>query len=378
VQEFLRVGKSLKEARSGGASGCVEISSFGSESCVLTGYMNWPKILELALHDGVDPRSGAQIGPKTGDPRSFTSYDDLQQAYAAQLRYFVDVKIAGNSRIERLFAKYMPAPFLSVLVEDCIDKGEDYNGPGPRHPTTYVQGVGLGTTTDSLAAIREHVFVRRAMSMDRIMEAQDSDFAGYERERRLLADESPAFGNDDDRADCIARMIFDAYFQALDGRPNTKGGRYRVNLLPTTVHIYFGSVVGASANGRRAGAPLSDGISPSQGADRCGPTAVLRSAGKIDHVRTGGTLLNQRFLPDVLRDETGLRKLGDLVRTYFRFDGHHIQFNVVDSETLRRAQESPSEYRDLIVRVAGYSDFFNNLDRSLQDEIISRTAHEEL
>jgi formate C-acetyltransferase len=203
------------------------------------------------------------------------------------------------------------------------------------------------------------------------------DFVGCELERRLLADESPAFGNDDDRADSIARDVFEAYFQALDGRPNTKGGRYRVNLLPTTVHVYFGSVVGATANGRRAGKPLSDGISPTQGADHHGPTAVVRSAAKIDHVRTGGTLLNQRFLPDVMQDEAGLRKVADLVRTYFRYDGHHIQFNVVDSATLRCAQERPEEYRDLIVRVAGYSDFFHQLDRPLQDEIIARTAHRE-
>jgi formate C-acetyltransferase len=378
VQEFLRVGKSLEEARSGGPSGCVEISAFGTESCVLTGYMNWPKLLELALHDGVDVRTDKRIGPATGDPRQFRTFDDLFAAYRTQLRYFVDLKIEGNSRIERLFAEHMPAPFLSVFVDDCIAKGEDYNGPGPRHPTTYIQGVGLGTTTDSLSAIREHVFERRTMTMDALLDALEHDFVGNARERRLLAEESPFFGNDDDRADTIARAAFDAYFDALDGRPNTKGGKYRVNLLPTTVHVYFGSVVGASANGRRAGVPLSDGISPTQGADTHGPTAVIRSVGKIDHVRTGGTLLNQRFLPDVLKGEVGLRKVADLVRTYFRYDGHHIQFNVVDSETLRRAQEHPEEYRDLIVRVAGYSDYFHRLDRPLQDEVIARTAHSEL
>jgi formate C-acetyltransferase len=378
VQEFLRVGKSLEEARSGGPSGCVEISAFGTESCVLTGYMNWPKLLELALHDGVDVRTGKRIGPATGDPRGFSTFEHVFDAYCAQLRYFVDLKIEGNSRIERLFAEHMPAPFLSVFVDDCIAKGEDYNGPGPRHPTTYIQGVGLGTTTDSLSAIREHVFERRTMTMGALLNALEHDFVGHARERRLLAEESPFFGNDDDRADTIACAAFDAYFDAVDGRPNTKGGKYRVNLLPTTVHVYFGSVVGASANGRRAGVPLSDGISPTQGADTHGPTAVIRSVGKIDHVRTGGTLLNQRFLPDVLKGEAGLRKVADLVRTYFRYDGHHIQFNVVDSETLRRAQEHPEEYRDLIVRVAGYSDYFHRLDRPLQDEVIARTAHSEL
>ncbi len=376
-QEFLRAGKSLEDARAGGPSGCVTVSAFGKESCVLTGYMNWPKILEVALHDGIDPRTGRRIGPATGDPRSFGTFDELFDAYREQLEYFVDLKIEGNSRIERLFAEHMPAPFLSVLVEDCIERGADYNDAGPRYPTTYIQGVGLGTMTDALAAIQEHVFVRGTTTMDRLVGALDGDFLGAETLRGTLLHRSPKFGNDDDSADRIAQALFDAYFHAIDGRPNTKGGQYRVNLLPTTVHVFFGEMVGATADGRKAGVPLSDGISPVQGADTRGPTAVIRSVGKIDHVRTGGTLLNQRFLPDVLADEGGLRKLGDLVRTYFRLDGHHIQFNVVDSATLRRAQELPGEYRDLIVRVAGYSDYFNNLDRALQDEIIARTAHEE-
>ena len=377
-QEFLRAGKSLDDARAGGPSGCVTVSAFGKESCVLTGYMNWPKILEIALHDGVDPRTGIRLGPETGDPRSFTSFSQLLEAYRTQLRHFVDLKIEGNNRIERLFAEHMPAPFLSVLVEDCIERGEDYNDAGPRYPTTYIQGVGLGTTTDALAAIEEHVFSRGTTTMAELLGGLAADFAGFESLRGRLVHQSPKFGNDDDRADKIARALFDAYFHAVDGRPNTKGGCYRVNLLPTTVHVFFGEMVGATAGGRKAGVPLSDGISPTQGADTHGPTAVIRSVGKLDHVRTGGTLLNQRFLPDVLRDEAGLKKLGDLVRTYFRMDGHHVQFNVVDSETLRRAQEAPSEHRDLIVRVAGYSDYFNNLDRALQDEIIARTAHEEV
>jgi len=377
LQEFLRAGKSIEDARHGGPSGCVTISAFGKESCVLTGYMNWPKLLELALHDGVDPRTGKQIGPKTGDPRGFARYEEVFEAYVAQLNYFVDLKMEGNHIIERMFAEQMPAPFLSVLVDDCIEKGEDYNGPGPRYPTTYIQGVGLGTTTDSLAAIKAHVFARQTFTMERLLEALDADFEGWEDERLRLVRDAPKFGNDDDAADGVAQALFEAYYDAIDGRPNTKGGSYRVNLLPTTVHIFFGEMVGASANGRRAGTPLSDGISPTQGADTRGPTAVLKSVGKIDHVKTGGTLLNQRFLPDVLQGESGLEKLGHLVRTYFRYNGHHIQFNVVGSKTLREAQRLPDQYSDLIVRVAGYSDYFRNLDRALQDEVIARTAHSE-
>ncbi len=377
VQEFVRAGKSIEDARAGGPSGCVTISAFGKESCVLTGYMNWPKLLELALHDGVDPASGRQLGPRTGDPRTFSSFDELFAAYRSQLKYFVDLKIEGNTIIERLFAEHLPAPFLSVLVDDCIAKGEDYNGPGPRYPTTYIQGVGLGTTSDALSAIHALVFDRAKLTMDRLLDALDRDFIGADDVLRLLSHDVPRYGNDDDAADTVACRLFDAYFDAIDGRPNSKGGAYRVNLLPTTVHVFFGTKVSATANGRRAGTPLSDGISPTQGADVRGPTAVLKSAAKIDHVRTGGTLLNQRFLPSVLERETDLEKVGHLVRAYFRMNGHHLQFNVVGSDTLRDAQAHPERHRDLIVRVAGYSDYFHNLGEGLQEEIIARTAHAE-
>lgn len=376
LQQFLRTGKSIADARAGGPSGCVTISAFGKESCVLTGYMNWAKILEIALHNGVDPATGRQLGPQTGDAAAFDCFDDVIAAYEKQLSYFVDLKIEGNQKIEKLFSQWMPAPFLSLFVDDCIDRAADYNGAGPRYPTTYIQGVGLGTTTDALAAIQALVYDRKIVSMPDLLCALASNFSDAEALRRRLVQDAPKFGNDDESADRIARMLFELYFQAIDSRPNTKGGTYRINLLPTTAHIFFGEKVGATANGRFAGAPVSDGISPSQGADVKGPTAVLKSVGKIDHVRTGGTLLNQRFLPDVLQGETGLRKLAAMVRTYFRFDGHHIQFNVVDSDTLRKAQAHPEQHRDLIVRVAGYSDYFCVLDPSLQNEIIQRTAHE--
>jgi formate C-acetyltransferase len=186
---------------------------------------------------------------------------------------------------------------------------------------------------------------------------------------------TPKYGNDDDYADSIMRAVFEAYFEAVDGRPNTKGGKYRINLLPTTVHVYFGKMVGATADGRKAREPLSEGVSPVQGADRKGPTAVVKSVSKIDHVRTGGTLLNQKFAPELLEEEQGIDKLASLIRTYFRFDGHHIQFNVVNADTLREAQKHPEKYGDLLVRVAGYSDYFINLTTELQNEIIKRTEH---
>ncbi|RPJ43518.1 MAG: formate C-acetyltransferase/glycerol dehydratase family glycyl radical enzyme, partial [Chloroflexi bacterium] len=193
---------------------------------------------------------------------------------------------------------------------------------------------------------------------------------------QLLLNRSPKFGNDDDQADLLMVRVFEAYYNAIDGRPNTRGGQFHINLLPTTCHVYFGSVTGATPDGRPAWAPLSEGISPVQGADRCGPTAVIRSVAKMDHARTGGTLLNQKFTPQLLAGEDGLEHLVQLVRTYFKLDGHHIQFNVVDANTLRAARKNPRQYRDLIVRVAGYSDYFCDLGEALQDEIIARTEHQ--
>ncbi len=378
VQELVRMGKTVADARNGGSSGCVEVGAFGKENYNLTGYFNMPKVLELALHDGVDPRTGRRIGPPTGDATAFNSYEQLFEAYCRQLGALMDVKVRGNQVIERLYAEHLPVPFLSLLIDDCTATGKDYHDGGARYNTTYVQGVGLGTMADALTALRAHVYDKQTVSMVGLLAALRDDFQGHERTRQLLLNRGPRYGNDDDYADDVMRAVFEAYFQAVDGRPNTKGGRYHVNLLPTTCHVYFGSVCGATPDGRRAGTPLSEGISPVQGADRRGPTAVLRSAAKMDHVRTGGTLLNQKLSPQLLAGDGGLETLLQLVRTYFKLDGHHIQFNVVDAATLRAAQQHPEEHRDLIVRVAGYSDYFCDLSTALQDEIIARTEHQAL
>jgi formate C-acetyltransferase len=289
------------------------------------------------------------------------------------LRHFIDIKILGNNVIERLYARYLPAPFLSLLVEDCIAKGKDYNDGGPRYNSTYIMGVAPATVTDSLSAIRYHVFDRRNLTMAELLDALAANFEGHERTRLMLWNKTPKFGNDDEYADAILARVFDAYFEAINGRPNTKGGTYRVNYLSTTCHVYFGSVTGATPDGRSAWQPHSDGISPVQGADRKGPTAVIQSAARMDHARTGGTLLNQKFTPKLVEGEKGLDNLAHLVRSYFKLDGHHIQFNVVTADTLREAQRDPEKHRDLIVRVAGYSDYFCDLTTALQNEIIART-----
>jgi trans-4-hydroxy-L-proline dehydratase len=376
VQEMVRAGKSLTDAREGGTSGCVETGAFGKEAYILTGYFNIPKILELTLHDGNDPRTKKQLGLSTGGSGTFATFDDLFAAFEKQMLHFIDIKVRGNNVIERLYAANMPAPFLSILVNDCILKGKDYHDGGPRYDSSYIQGVGIGTITDCLSAIKTHVFEQKTMTMEKIIEILDADFAGFERERLKLVNKTPRYGNDDTSADALLVRIFEAYYRAIDGRKNTRGGTYHINLLPTTCHVYFGSVTGATPDGRRAWMPLSEGISPVQGADRHGPTAVLKSASRMDHVRTGGTLLNQKFTPSLLADKTGMDALVGLIRSYFNLDGHHIQFNVIDAGTLRMAQKNPEQYRDLIVRVAGYSDYFCDLSEVLQNEIISRTEHQ--
>jgi len=375
IKEMLHAGKTITDARAGGPSGCVTISAFGKESCTLTGYINWPKILELACNNGIDPSTGEQLGPRTGDPREFTNFDQFMEAYRTQLKFFVDLKIQANNIIERMYADYMPAPFMSLLMNDCIAKGRDYHNGGPRYNTTYIQGVGIGTLTDAMTAVKFHVYDKKTTTMEQLLQVMQADFKGYEKLQHVLLHQTPKYGNDDDYADNIAEELFDIYYDILNGRPNTKGGKYRVNLLPTTVHIYFGSVIGALPNGRNASEPVSEGISPTQGADIKGPTAVVKSAAKLDHARTGGTLLNMKFTQQTLAGDA-IDKLAHLIRAYFRMNGHHMQFNVVNAETLRKAQENPQRYRDLIVRVAGYSDYFIDVGRDLQNEIISRTQHQ--
>ena len=374
VQELLNAGKTLDDARQGGSSGCVETGSWGNEAYILTGYLNIPKIFQLTLYNGFDTQSGKQLGLRTGDAREFKSYDELWDAFKKQLHHMVDIKVRGNNVIEKLYAQYMPAPCLSIVTNDCISKGKDYNNGGSRYNTRYIQGVGIGTITDCLTSIKYNVFDKKNFTMAELIQAMDDNYAGHEEIFNMVMNRTPKYGNDDDYADDIMQDVFRLYRDEVTGRPTMSGGQYHVDMLPTTCHIYFGEVIGATANGRLANKPVSEGISPEKFADTNGPTAVIKSCAKMDHCSTGGTLLNQKFTPSAIAGETGLDNLASLIRSYFAMDGHHIQFNVFDKETLLEAQKHPDDYRDLIVRVAGYSDYFRNLDKELQDEIINRTA----
>lgn len=387
IKELMRDGKSLEDAREGGCSGCIEVGAFGKEAYLLTGYLNTPKILEITLNNGIDPESGKRLGLETGDPRTFTSFEQLYEAWHRQMEYFVNLKLSVNNYIERMFSLYAPATFLSIFIDDCIAKGKDYYSGGARYNTTYIQCTGLGTITDCFTALKKHVFEDRRYTMDKILEAMRNNWGedtadniqmDYRIMRQYIRNHTPFFGNDDTYADTIAVRVYEDLVKAIDGRPNTRGGHTRLNMLSTTCHNYFGSVCGATPDGRLAHFAISDGTSPAHGSDSHGPTAVIKSLGKLDQTLSGGTLLNVRFVPTLLRREEDLKKFASLVRTYFKFGGHHIQFNIVDTQTLLDAQKHPENYRDLLVRVAGYSDYFNDMTEQLQNEIIARTENDDL
>ena len=412
IKELVREGKTLEDAREGGCSGCIEVGAFGKEAYLLTGYLNTPKILEITLNNGIDPETGKRLGLETGDPRTFKTFEELYDAWHQQMVYFVNLKLSVNNYIERMFSLYAPATFLSLYIDDCIEKGKDYYSGGARYNTTYIQCTGLGTITDCFTTLKKHVFEDKRYTMDEILEAcrnnwgerptsnpsrwgressglqedhasvsspDEEDARRAERVcRSYIRNHTPFFGNDDPYADNIAVRVYNDLVKAIEGHPNTRGGKTQLNMLSTTCHNYFGSVCGATPDGRFAHFAISDGTSPAHGADTHGPTAVIKSLGKLDQTKSGGTLLNVRFVPALLKREEDMKKLGHLIRTYFKFGGHHIQFNIVDTATLLDAQKHPDQYRDLLVRVAGYSDYFNDMTEQLQNEIIARTENDEV
>ena len=378
IKELVREGKTLEDAREGGCSGCIEVGAFGKEAYLLTGYLNTPKILEITLNNGIDPQTGKKLGLETGDPRTFKTFEELYEAWHKQMIYFVNLKLSVNNYIERMFSLYAPATFLSLYIDDCIEKGKDYYSGGARYNTTYIQCTGLGTITDCFTTLKKHVFEDKRYTMEQMLEACAKNWENEEKMRQYIRNHTPFFGNDDEYADKIAVRVYDDLVKAIEGRPNTRGGKTQLNMLSTTCHNYFGSVCGATPNGRFAHFAISDGTSPAHGSDSHGPTAVIKSLGKLDQTKSGGTLLNVRFVPQLLKREEDQKKLASLIRTYFKFGGHHIQFNIVDTATLQDAQKHPDEYRDLLVRVAGYSDYFNDMTEQLQNEIIARTENDDL
>jgi formate C-acetyltransferase len=327
----------------------------------------------LALHDGKDRLTKQLIGPKTGDPSLFLSFDDLLEAYQRQMEFFVRHNVIENNIIDVIQQEIMPEPFVSCFVPDCIDKGKDVTAGGAIVNWTGPLGVGVANVGNSLAAVKKVVFDDKAITMQELIKALDNDFGGQEPLRlQLLA--APKYGNDLEEVDWITRKAIDIFFDAVESYSNPRGGPFIPSLIPVASNIPLGWVTGATPEGRRAKTPLADGISPTHGTDKKGPTAVLRSVSKLDHVRaTNGTILNQKFSSLTLAGEEGLAKFASFLRGFVDLGIQHIQCNVVSADILRDAQKTPEKYPALVVRVAGYSAFFNEICKDVQDDIIERT-----
>ena len=375
ILSLLSSGKTLEDARRGGVNGCVEINAQGCDNMASTGYVNLVKCLELALNNGVSMTTGTRLGPETGNAAEFSSFGDLWQAYETQLRAAVALKVGYDKAAKAVFAEHCPVIFTSLVMEDCIAKGKDFHQGGARYNAPMMCGVGLGTLADSLAAINTFCFEQQQYPLSRICEAMADDFKSDPLLQKQLWKNAPKFGNNDNRVDRFAVETVHLFSSILSTYKNQDGESYGANMIPTTTHIPMGHATAATPDGRFAGAPLSEGVSAVQGRDIKGPTGVVLSLSKVDHARTAGTLLNLKFTPAVLSGKEALAKFSELIRTYFALGGYHMQFNVVSKETLLKAQKDPDTYRSLIVRVAGYSDYFVSLSRDVQDEIIMRTAH---
>ena len=378
IQSMLNIGIPLEDARDWGSLGCSEPVICGkTDSWGNAGQMNLAKCVELALNDGKCMLTGKQMGPRTGAPEDFIEFNDLLDAYRKQVHYFIEFLVLYDNIIDRFHAEVMPVPILSVAVSDCLEKGVEFNRGGAKYNTTSPAGVGPITAGDSLAAVKKLVFEENTLSMKELHSALTNNFKDQEKIRLMLINKAPKFGNDDDFVDHLCNEVACIFCDELRRYTNPRKGPFIGALYYLTANIPFGHRTAATPDGRKAGEPLNDGgISPVHGRDRKGATAVAKSVGKLDHQRIPhGTILNQRFHPSVMEGEDKLRLFTRYIRTFMDLGGWHNQMNVVTSDILKAAQQSPDEHKDLVIRVAGYSAYFTQLEKEVQDDIIGRTEH---
>jgi pyruvate formate-lyase/glycerol dehydratase family glycyl radical enzyme len=377
VPALVNRGVPLAEARNYAIIGCVEPAvpgvSFTSSDAAL---FNLGLCLELALNQGRGRLFTDQLGLPTRDPRRFTCIEEVLEAYRQQVAYLVGLMVEALDVLAEVHAEFKPKPFISATTGDCLERGMDLTWGGARYGFTGVQGIGSATVGDSLAALDALVFRDRQITMNDLVAALDADFEGYEPLRQMLIHRAAKYGNDDETADRFTRLAAEIYCQQVSSHPNPRGGRYQPGLYSVTTHVALGLAVGATPDGRRAGAPLSQGISPVQGRDRHGPTAAMQSAARLNHILvSNGSAFNQKLNPAFLRGSKGPETLADLLTGYFQLGGMQLQWNLVDREMLQAAQQHPEDHRHLIVRVSGYSAHFTDLERVVQDDIISRMEH---
>ncbi len=339
---------------------------------------NLTRILELTLFGGKDPQTGQQIGAETPPLEQMTSFDDLEAAYDRQLAHFVPLMVKGCNIVDSIHAEILPSPFLSLVIDDCIERGLDVTAGGAHYNFSGVQGVQIANVADSLAAIKHAVFDEQWLHGDELLTALRQNYVDNETLRQRLIHRIPKYGNDDDRVDMFEQKWANRYSELVAQHPTIRGGVYQPGFYTVSAHVPMGANVGATPDGRKAGDPLADGgVSPNAGRDINGPTAVLRSVSKMNlRLASNGTLLNMKFLPSFFEGKRALEKFVTLLHGFCKLDIPHVQFNVVSADTLRKAQANPKDFRHLVVRVAGYSAYFTELDKDLQDEIIRRTAFE--
>ncbi len=371
-------GATLEEAR-GYCMNCVESDIEGAcDSRSNGGYVNFPKCFLLTLNNGADIITGKQIGPKTGYLEDFKCFEDLMAAYEKQIAHFVKLIVDSYNLIDGAHAVHAPEPFTSAMLDNCIEKGISRQAGGVKYNFSGIFGVGLASVSDAIAAVRYLYFDKKSVTQAALLDALKNNFDGAE-DLRVLCERAPKFGNDDDYVDFIARDASHIFCKEVVQYPCMRGGIYIPELHSVSTHVYFGEITGATPDGRPSGIAFSDGASPVGGRDRKGPTSAVRSMSKIDHMEVlQGVLYNQKFSPSVLNSAESTALLSDYIRTWCDLGGHHIQFNIVSSEDLKEAQANPDEYRDLIVRVAGYSAYFAELNANTQNEIIARTEYEEM
>ncbi len=377
VPSLLRSGASSENACYYVPGSCVEISVIGKTNpWVASGYINFAKCLELALNDGVDPLTGKRAGISTGKAEDFQSFEELWEAYKKQIAYAVKLNVQTVNLHQRLWMECSPYPFLSCLIDDCLEKGKDITAGGAKYNFTEPEGVGMPNSADSLIAIKKLVFEERSKSLSELKDILAKNFEGFESFRQFLINRLPKYGNDIDEVDEIAKGIAHHFYSEVERYTDARGGKYRAGFLCWIMHSVLGRLTSATLDGRRAREVLADSIGPVQGRDRNGPTAVIKSATKFDHIPAlGGLVLNLKFSPSIFSADDGIKRLSDLIKTYLYLKGFEVQINVIDKNTLLEAKRNPEAYRNLIVRVAGYSAYYTSLDPALQDEIIARTEH---
>lgn len=378
IPMMLAKGATIDEARDWAIVGCIQPQPGGgtADGSPDAGYVNAAKVLEIVLHNGVDPRTGDLVGLQTGDPTQFTSKEELLEAMKKQMEYFYGLIRDGYNMMVPNHMLRLPVIFASLVMEGCIQNGKSVQEGGTKYNTSGMFITGPANVADSIAAIEEVVYQEKVITMEELIRILDQNFAGEERIRQLLLNRPPKFGNDNEYVDGIARDFVNFCAETCQQMKDSRGGSYSFCNLSQTVNLSHGEVVGATPDGRLAGQPLSDNASPAMGRDISGPTATVKSVAALDQIHChDGSLFNLRFDPRGIQGEKGLEIIEGVIKTYFDHYGEHIQINVVDNETLKKAQKNPEHYRGLMVRVAGYMAYFTELDKAAQDAIIERTPH---